>query len=164
MSAAPRRMLLDTSVWLDVFVPGRDGSATANRLVRMAVERNMQLLYMARTMVDLFYEIRRDAAEWVRASGREVSREAARVCHDYAWGCVEDLHELAETVPTDDADVLQALRYRSLSEDLEDNLMLVAAQRAGADFLVTSDRVLLGKATVAALTPQDMLTVMESGL
>ena len=164
MSASQPRILLDDNVWPDFFVPGRYGSATVTRLVRSATGHGAQLLYPARAMADLFLEVRRDAAEWVRASEGEVSKEAARACHDYAWGCMEDLHELAEAVAVDDADVYAALKYRSLSEDLEDNFLLVAAQRAGVDFLVTSDRVLMGKATVVTLTPQDMLTVLESGL
>ena len=164
MSTPKPQIMLDTNVWLDVFVPGRNGSATATRLVRDAVEANATLLYSARILTDLFYEIRRDAAEWVRASAGSVSKEAARLCHDYAWSCIEDLHQLAVAVGTDDADVWLSLKYRSLSEDLEDNLVLAAAQRAGVDYLVTSDRVLLSKATVAALAPQDMLTVLEAGL
>jgi hypothetical protein len=32
------------------------------------------------------------------------------------------------------------------------------------DYLVTSDNVMLNKATVAALAPQDMLSVLEAGL
>lgn len=164
MSASKAQIMLDTNVWLDVFVPGRAGSATATRLVRSAIEANATLLYSARILTDLFYEIRRDAAEWVRASEGSVPKDAARLCHDYAWSCIEDLHQIATAVATDDSDVWMALKYRTLSEDLDDNLMLTAAQRADVDYLVTSDRILLSKATVAALAPQDMLTVLEAGL
>ena len=120
MGAANPRIMLDTTVWIDFFVPGRSGSATAMRLVRSAIEAGAELLYVSGILSDLFYEVRRDAAEWVRASSGEVSRDAARLCHGYAWGCVEDLHELATAVGTEDADVHRALRYRSLSEDLEE--------------------------------------------
>lgn len=164
MAGRQTQILLDANVWLDFFVPGRLGSGTVSRLVRKAIEANALMLYPSYILEDLFYEIRRDAAEWVRASAGEVSREAARYCHEYAWGCIADLHELASAVPTDDADVWLALKYRSLSEDLEDNLVLAAAQRSAADYLVTTDRVLLNKATVAALAPQDMLTVLEAEL
>lgn len=162
--APQTQILLDANVWLDFFVPGRAGSAAVARLVRKAVETNAQMLYPAYILDDLFYEIRRDAAEWVRASAGEVSREAARYCHEYAWGCITDLRELASAVPTDDGDVWLAIKYRSLSEDLEDNLVLAAAQRSGATYLVTTDPVLLNKATIAALGPQDMLAVLEAGL
>ena len=74
MSTPKPQIMLDTNVWLDVFVPGRNGSATATRLVRDAVEANATLLYSARILTDLFYEIRRDAAEWVRASAGSVSK------------------------------------------------------------------------------------------
>ena len=164
MAGTQLRIMLDANAWLDFFIEGRVGSATASRLVRSAASRNAELFYPSHVIEDLFLEIRRDAVEWVRSSTGEVTRDAARIRHDYAWDCMEDLHELATAVATDDADVLAALRYRSLSENLEDNLVLVAAQRAGADYLVTTDQVLLSKATIAALTPQDMLTVLEAGL
>ena len=164
MSAPRLRILLDAHVWIDFFVPGRSGSATAIRLVRDAIEANAELFYSSRVLTDLFYEIRRDAAEWVRASSGDMPKQAARLCHDYAWGCIEDLHELASAIGSDDADVQTALKYRSLSEDLEDNLTMAAARRADIDYLVTADRVLLNKATVATLAPQDMLTVLEAGL
>ena len=40
-------------------------------------------------------------------------------------------------------------------------MVLAAAERAKVDYLVTSDKQLIQKATVAALTPQDMLSVLE---
>lgn len=164
MSAPQLKILLDSHVWIDFFVPGRSGSATATRLVRSAIEANAELLYSSRVLDDLFYEIRRDAAEWVRASSGDMPKSAARLCHDYAWGCIEDLNDIATAIGSDDADLQTALKLRSLSEDLDDNLMLAAAQRASVDYLVTADRVLLNKATVAALAPQDMLTVLQMGL
>lgn len=164
MSGQGIQILLDTGVWLDFFISGRAGSATAIRLVRDAVGRGVRLLYPARAVCDLFYEIRRDAANWVRSSASEVSRDDLRACQDYAWACLEDLREMADAVAVDDSDIWVALRYRTLSEDLEGNFVLAAAQRSGADYLVTTDRVLLAKATVAALAPQDMLKVLESGL
>ena len=88
MSAPRLRILLDAHVWIDFFVPGRSGSATAIRLVRDAIEANAELFYSSRVLADLFYEIRRDAAEWVRASSGDMPKQAARLCHDYAWGCI----------------------------------------------------------------------------
>lgn len=39
-------------------------------------------------------------------------------------------------------------------------MVLAAAQRAEADYLVTSDRALIQRATVAALAPGDMTAVL----
>lgn len=60
----------------------------------------------------------------------------------------------------DEADLWLACRYRTLTWDLEDNVVLAAAQRAEADYLVTSDRALIQRATVAVLAPGDMTAVL----
>jgi predicted nucleic acid-binding protein len=62
----------------------------------------------------------------------------------------------------DNSDVWLARKYRTLHDDFEDNFILAAAERAKVDFLVTSDQSLLRKATVAALSPQDMLAVLKA--
>ena len=82
MAGKQTQILLDANVWLDFFIPGRLGSGTVVRLVRTAVNANVQMLYPAHILEDLFFEIRRDAAEWVRAGAGEVSRAAARYCHE----------------------------------------------------------------------------------
>ena len=40
-------------------------------------------------------------------------------------------------------------------------MVLAAADRAKPDYVVTSDRKLIQKATVAALTPEDALKVLD---
>ena len=63
-----------------------------------------------------------------------------------------------QVVKTSGLDSEDDLQY----DDFEDNFILAAAERAKVDFLVTSDQSLLRKATVAALSPQDMLAVLKA--
>lgn len=86
----------------------------------------------------------------------------ARAIAEIAWGCVDNLCEFATAVGLDNSDVWLARKYRTLHDDFEDNFILAAAERAKVDFLVTSDQSLLRKATVAALSPQDMLAVLKA--
>jgi hypothetical protein len=51
---------------------------------------------------------------------------------------------------------------RGLNEDLEDNFVLAAFERAHVDYLVTSDCQLRQKATVPALAPKDMTALLEA--
>ena len=49
-----------------------------------------------------------------------------------------------------------------IHRDFEDDLILAAMERSGADYLVTNDKRLRTHAPVAAITPADMLTLLES--
>lgn len=53
-----------------------------------------------------------------------------------------------------------ARKYQRTHEDFEDCLVLAAAQRVKADFLVTSDEALLHHAPVAALSVDDFLALV----
>ena len=48
--------------------------------------------------------------------------------------------------------------------DLEDNLVVAAAQRADATYLVTNDEALIKHAPVAALAPADALALLKATL
>lgn len=157
-------LLLDANVWLDFYIAGRAGFDVARRFMRSAIEHEAVLMYPTRILADVFYEIRRDAKKWFRADGITVTDVVGRACRDHAWDCVKDMNELAIAVGMDGSDVWLALKLQGLNADLEDNFVLAAAERARADYLVTSDRQLIQKATVAALTPQDMCAVLEAGI
>ena len=60
---------------------------------------------------------------------------------------------------TDEA--LRAMTYRDLHDDFEDDLLLAAAARVDADYVVTSDRALLRHAPVACLDPADMRALLR---
>ena len=79
-----------------------------------------------------------------------------------AWSCIENMREQAIAIGADESDAWLACKYRPLSEDLEDNFVLAAAERAEVDFIVTGDKTLIQKATVAAYTPQDALKYLEA--
>lgn len=103
----------------------------------------------------LGHEFRRMAA----AEG-QLGERSARAVRETVWGCVNNMCELATAVGVDEGDVWLARKYKSLLGDLEDNLVLAAARRVQADYVVTSDRELIQHLPVAALTPQDMLAVL----
>ena len=161
MTNSPLVLLCDTNVWLDAFLPSRPRNATVRKLLSTAVAQGHTLAYATHTAADVFYAINREAKEWIRAGKGELTQEWARAARSQAWSCVKDMHEVAVAVGTDEPDMWKALRYRAFNEDLEDNLILVTAERAQANYLITSDGKLRGKSTVAALSPEDMLALLE---
>lgn len=158
----PVRLLVDTNVWLDHYIVGRPGSEAATAFLSLAYERGAVLLYPAACIRDVFFLI---CAEFKRACRREggvLTEGDIQAIRHIAWGCVDNMRELAIAVGMDEADLWLACKYRTLTWDLEDNVVLAAAQRAEADYLVTSDRALIQRATVAALTPGDMTALLDA--
>ena len=162
MKRGPLLLLLDTNVLLDEYIPTRPSSAESRQLIDLALEQGHTLLYAARAIVDVHYVISCTFKQMVRKERGTVSAEDALTIAEIAWGCIDNLCELATAVGMDNGDVWLARKYRTLHNDFEDNFILAAAERANADFLVTSDKQLLLKATVAALSPKDMLALLTA--
>ena len=163
MNAEFISLLIDTNVWLDALIPSRPGHATATELLRVAVEHDCQLLYSVRILADVYYMVRHEAKEYLRIGKGTLSEADARSCNDHAWDCIENMRELACAVGADESDVWLAAKYRSLHNDLEDDFVFAAAQRVRPTYLISSDKTLVRKAPVAALSPADALTLLHEG-
>jgi predicted nucleic acid-binding protein len=170
MNPTPLRILLDTNVWLDLFIPSNPGHAIAWKLIRLAAAyedpagRDVVLLYPARILGDVFYKVRLEAKRWVASATTGSAEAKALACRDHAWDCINDLCELGQAVGMDEADVWLARKYRAVHEDLEDNFVLAAADRAQVDYLVSSDVRLLRKARVPAVAPAELLRILEASI
>ena len=169
MRAKDLLLLVDTSVWLDLFIPSNSGHKAAWDFVRAAAEyeddsyRDIKLLYPARVMGDVFYKVRLEAKRWIADASMGTSNQLACACRDHAWDCVKDMHALGTAVGVDESDVSIAIGLRSLHEDLEDDFVLAAIERSDADYLVTSDTKLARKARIPALSSDEMASMLRGG-
>ena len=77
MSEAPRRILVDTNVWLDYFIPSRRGRSVAIEFLRDACTAQVDLLYAATSSKDLFYLISSEHKAWYRREHGSLSQDAA---------------------------------------------------------------------------------------
>lgn len=68
----------------------------------------------------------------------------------------------ATAVPLDSSDLVESRRLHQVHRDLEDNLVIAAALRAKADYLVTNDRKIIKHALVPSLSPADMLHLLQT--
>ena len=163
MSAAVKTALLDTNVWVDRYSSVRPGHAAATALFDVALRKGYQLLYPVTSSKDVFYLIASDYKAWVRSRcGGTLTHAAAAAAVEIAWGCVDNMCEIATAVGCDQSDVWLARRRKRLHRDFEDNLVLSAADRARADLLVTNDDQLLRHAPVAAMGVADAIAYLES--
>ena len=162
MTRPAERILLDTNVWLDAFLPERAARSIAQELIALALKSRVDLLYPVHIIPDVFYLAFIDVKRLLRGQGSdELVAQAARTT---AWEYVNSMREIATAVAADNSDVWLASKWESLHGDIEDNLVLAAAKRAEADYVVTSDRQLLAHAAlagVAAVSPEDMLAVLQ---
>lgn len=162
MITAPSRILLDSNVWIDLFASDRPGREHAVALVGWAVEREVDLLYSASSIKDVYYLLEEREKRRLRAGGKEITSASAAAINEYAWGCIRAMEEIATVVPVDQSDIWIATNYRSIHRDFEDDLLLAAVERSKADFLVTSDEALLRHAPVASVSPGDMLKLVQA--
>lgn len=156
----PSRVLLDTNVWLDAFDGARSRSREASELIDVCVRKGIDLLYAVGTSKDVYYLVGASLKRQVRMTGGAVSEGRARAIAAYAAACVANMDEIATAVGADSSDVWLARKYQRIHADFEDCMVLAAAQRSKADYLVTSDEVLLRHAPVAALSVEDFLALV----
>ena len=122
----------------------------------------MDLLYPVHIIPDVFYLAFIDVKRLLRGQGSD--ELVAKAARSTAWEYVNSMREIATAVAADNSDVWLASKWESLHGDIEDNLVLAAAKRAQADYVVTSDRQLLSHAAlagVAAVSPEDMRAVLQ---
>lgn len=153
------RLLLDTNVWLDNYIPDRPNHQLVGSLLTNAIKQQHDLLYALPSAKDVFYLIGHAYKQMARMEG-DTTEATASAINEIAWACVDNMADLACAVGADASDVWMARKYKALHRDFEDDLVLAAAVRANVDYLVTSDERLIRKAPVAALAPGDMLDVL----
>lgn len=162
MTPVIERVLLDTNVWLDAFLPDRANGGIARDLISSLLHGKVDLLYPVHVIPDVFYLSYIDIKRLLRGQGSdELVAQAARTS---AWEYVNSMREMATAVGADGSDVWLASKWEQVHGDVEDNMVLAAARRAKADYLVTSDQKLLSHATltgVVAISPEDMLGVLR---
>lgn len=163
MSANKPILFVDTCVWLDLFLPDRPGKRDAQVLLRHTLDHDIPLTYASHSALDVYAKAGICAKRIFREAGT-LADPQARAARSFAWNCATRMREVATPVPADVSDFYLAEKLRPLHGDLEDDLILAGCSRAKANYLVTTDKRLLRHADVAAKTPAEMLTLLESGL
>lgn len=146
------RVLLDTNVWLDYFIDRSVMHDLAREVVKRCIRNELTILAAAPSTKDCFFLVAQELKRIERAANGSVSESAAATVNEIAWSCVLSMRKLAYIVPVDDSDVIEAAVLRSVHSDFEDNLVVAAAMRAQADYLVTSDKALLAHAPVTCIS------------
>lgn len=89
---------------------------------------------------------------WSNAPARKSTSHSLK---QGAWAALANLFETATVVGADHSDAYKVLKQKVAHGDYEDNLVVAAALRSGADFLVTDDEKLRRDAPIMALTVKE---------
>lgn len=128
-----------------------------------AVADASSLLYGASKLETVFYVLNAEAKRVARLRDGSLTEQDAIFSQEFAWECINNLCDIATAVGMDQGDLWLACKYRAYHSDLEDNILLAAAKRSQADYLITWDEKLLrdAPALVRTVTPTTMLTVLS---
>lgn len=159
MGAKMSSVLVDTNVWVSHYLGYRSNHDEARAFITAAGKRGVTLYSPVHCVKDLYYLIAADLKNFARESGR-LDDNAVSAAQEAAWSCVRNLTEIAVVVGADLADVVEARALRAVHPDFEDDLLVSAAHRCSADYLVTFDRKLRTHCPVAALTPAEATTLL----
>ncbi len=161
-TSAPRyAFLLDTNVWIDLYLPKRPGHIEAKRLVNELIAKDGTLLFAVSSIKDAYYCITATLKRAMRAQNGTLSEDGAKAANAAAWGCIENMQEIGCAVGADDFDISIARKHRVLHADFEDDLIIAAALRSEANCLVTSDAALAAHAPITALSPKGALAYLD---
>ena len=153
--------VVDTNVWLDLYLPNRPGRDEAKRFLSAAAKKEATILFTLQSANDVFAQVGVNNKRWVREGLGELNEAYSKAIRELSWDCVSNMQEIGTVVGADLSDLWLAEQYRTLHNDLEDNLVLAACIRAKADYLVTRDTDLIKHSPVAALTPDDATKLLE---
>ena len=155
------RILLDTNVLVDYYLGREPGCSACRNIIDLAYDQHL-LCVAALSLKDVYYLVGATLKRLQRTERGSLTEADAKACSEIAWSCVQHAMGFALVANTGNKECLGARVLRSLHDDFEDNLVTASARSAGADFIVTGDDRLLAHSPVAALSPQDMVSLLEA--
>lgn len=155
------KILVDSCVWIDSYLGDHPQHDESLLFLREAYESGAQLLYGASKLESIFYVLIAEVKRMVRHEKGQVGESDALAARAFAWGCLQNMQDIATAVGMDESDIWLAGKYKSLCPDFEDNVLLAAAQRCGADYVVTWDIELLHTPIAKTADPTKMRAVLK---
>ncbi len=111
MSENTPSILLDTNIWLDYYIANRKAHHEALALIGYIEDDNLNLLYAATSIKDVFYLVNQEAKHMAREAQGALTESDALACREIAWGCIRNMEELAAAVPVGEPQVWLASHF-----------------------------------------------------
>ena len=157
-----RKVMLDTNVIIDYLMGREPGCTDCAQIITMHANSELIACVSALSLKDAYFIVSMLLKRMEREASGSVSESTARTANDIAWACVHQLVKDILVLPTGWAESLQALVFRPLHGDFEDDLVAATALSANVDFLVSNDEELIKHAPIACLSSSDALSLVKS--
>lgn len=155
-------LLIDSNVWIDNYLDERPHMNESCALVNFCCAHDIPMLYAVTFLKDVCYTIARELKRARRRMGHKVDESVAEACKMAALSCMTNVADIGTAVAQDMSDVWLAVKLNSIHGDIEDNLIMAAVERSGADYLVTNDEKLIKHSPYPAMTPKDALKMLTA--
>ena len=156
MALKPRSAVLDTCIWLNSQIGSSPGHAASRELIIAMRSSGIRLGVAAHSLSNVFYLLTRFFRR-CDALGSVPERHSEASARESAWAVIDNIMEYAEVIGMDGSDARIAALYKPAHDDFEDDLVLAAAHRMGADLIVTDDLTFVKRSPLPALTAEDAL-------
>ena len=153
-----RSLLIDTNLWVDYFVGNEPYAREVMELFEECDRRAVTLMYAPTSLKDVFYLVPRSLRRAAIDSGTDVGDVSFKPA---AWACVEKMTEIAVSATLSLAECELAWMLRNSHADLEDDLVVAAAETGKASYVVTYDTELLRHFAPVCVTPSQVLTLLR---
>ena len=150
------KILLDTNVLVDYALGREPGCAACGEIIAQAAGANHVLYAASTSLKDAYRLVCASLKRAERIASGSVSDARGLAAREIAWACVRQLMQTLLVVPVGQSECLDAFTLRALHDDFEDDLIVAAARKIGADFLVTGDTRLQAHAPVGCLSPRKL--------
>lgn len=160
MSQKPRILMVDTNVWVDLYVPGRPHRDTSLAFFEATLRNDVELVYTLEIARAVFRIVSYEAKRWVKEGTGTLSEPHARAIAAHAWDFIEDMQRYGTPVGSATQDLWMATKLRDDHAEIEDDLIVAACMRIHTDYLVTNDAKLIRHAPVATVTPETMTKLL----
>ena len=145
-----KTFLVDTNVWIYYFIASEPHYEAILSFFEAVDERGGTLLYAPTTLKDVFFLIPRILRREALAADQLEETSFAPV----AWACARTMTEIAVAAPLSLPECDLAWMLRTKHADLEDNLVIAAAETCNADYVVSYDHDMLEHFSPACITPE----------
>jgi len=136
-------ILIDTNVILDDILSRAPNDKAARQISNLVTDEEIGGCLTANSLTDIFYVV-------AKVRNEDVARTA-----------IKNLLLNFEIVSVDGQDCQKAIDLQQMS-DFEDALVVVCAERAALDFIVTNDKKFLGEVlSIPTIKPTDFLSRLE---
>ena len=148
------KLLIDTNVWIDFFLPARNDHINAQELIGYCEKFNVEMYAAFHSITNFNYIFKNNLKLLYKnkLSSEEINK--------LAWNATNNIIHSATIVGADYGDAYGAFIYKDIHNDYEDDIVYILAQKAKTDYIVTNDKNMIKHSPIGAYNTKDALKLV----